>query len=155
MTYGTRLNEALTHAGKSRKDLADVLGCTPQAIGIVITWVGEKDRKLATEAHAVAARFLKVDGYWLATGNGEMVSMSNTDVAPVDSAQAATNNVATLEQSLEGLAHYMACLDESDRAEVMRSIAVLEKEPERHAKQAAGIRATVGTAFVQSARKAA
>ena len=73
MTYGKRLNAALIHAGKSRKALADFLGCTPQAIGIVITWIGEKDRKLGTESHAGAAKFLNVDSHWLATGEGKMV----------------------------------------------------------------------------------
>lgn len=94
MTYGKRLDEALAHAGKSRKALADVLGCTPQAIGIVINWAGEKDRKLETEAHARCAKFLKVDHYWLATGEGEMISETNHATAPVDTAQAAMNNVA-------------------------------------------------------------
>lgn len=94
MTYGRRLDEALTHAGKSRRALADVLGCTPQAIGIVINWVGEKDRKLETEAHARCAKFLKVDHYWLATGEGEMIIGSNQAHHGADTAQAAINTIA-------------------------------------------------------------
>jgi len=104
MTYGKRLEAALTHAGKSRKALADLLDCTPQAIGIVINWTGEKDRKLGTEAHAEAAKFLKVDSYWLATGKGEMVisryCKQNQPVAPVEPAQTATNNVALSNESV-------------------------------------------------------
>lgn len=72
MTYGKRLQEALTFAKKTRKQLADALGCTPQTIGIVIKWAGEKERKLSTEYHLDAARFLRVSAHWLATGEGEM-----------------------------------------------------------------------------------
>jgi hypothetical protein len=100
MTYGKRLDEALKHAAKSRKALADVLGCTPQAIGIVINWSGEKDRKLETEAHAEAARFLKVSDYWLATGKEDMILTRNQAQAHADTAQAATKMIATDVQML-------------------------------------------------------
>lgn len=72
MTYGTRLEAALVFAKKTRKQLADELGCKPQTIGIVITWAGEKDRKLSTDYHTHAAKFLNVNAHWLATGEGKM-----------------------------------------------------------------------------------
>ena len=74
MTYGTRLEAALVFAKKTRKQLADELGCKPQTIGIVITWADENDRKLSTIHHIHAAKFLKVNAHWLATGEGEMQS---------------------------------------------------------------------------------
>lgn len=72
MTYGKRLDKALGAAGKSRKELAAQLGCSPQAVGMVITGAGKQERFLSVENHAEAARFLRVDSYWLATGKGEM-----------------------------------------------------------------------------------
>lgn len=72
MTYGKRLKKAMTAAGKSRKQLATELHCSVQAIGMVITGGGKLERKLSTENSVKAARYLKVDGYWLATGDGEL-----------------------------------------------------------------------------------
>jgi phage repressor protein C with HTH and peptisase S24 domain len=74
MTYGKRLEAALRHANKSRSELAKELGCTPQTLGIVITWVGAKERKLSTDYHEKAAKFLAVGAQWLATGEGAMTS---------------------------------------------------------------------------------
>jgi transcriptional regulator with XRE-family HTH domain len=72
MTYGKRLEKAMEAAGKTRKELAATLGCSPQAVGMVITGAGKQERFLSVENHAEAARFLRVDSYWLATGKGEM-----------------------------------------------------------------------------------
>ena len=58
---------------KTRKELAVALGCTPQSIGMVLTGAGKSERFLSVQKHAAAARFLRVDSYWLATGNGAMV----------------------------------------------------------------------------------
>lgn len=71
MTYGKRLDEALTRAKKSRRELAEHLGCKVQAIGMVITGGGKVERSLSVVNHVKAARFLRVDSYWLATGDGE------------------------------------------------------------------------------------
>lgn len=77
MTYGKRLESALTASGKSRKELAAALGVSPQAVGMVITGAGGVDRYLSAEGSARAARFLRVDGYWLATGEGGMEPCAN------------------------------------------------------------------------------
>ena len=76
MSYGKRLEQAMAYAKKSRSSLANELGCTPQTIGIVITWAGDKERKLSTEYHEKAAKFLNVNTLWLATGQGEMTPSS-------------------------------------------------------------------------------
>lgn len=72
MTYGERLQKALTASEKTRKQLAVALGCTVQAVGMVITGGGKKERGLSAENNVKAAQFLRVDAYWLATGDGEM-----------------------------------------------------------------------------------
>lgn len=72
MTYGHRLKQALIFSKKSRKMLALELDCSPQAIGMVITWTGEVERRLSTEAHAMAAAYLGVSPQWLLTGDGDM-----------------------------------------------------------------------------------
>lgn len=66
--YGSRLEHALELAHKTRGDLARHLGVSTQAIGQVITG---STKSLTAENSARAARFLRVDHHWLATGEGE------------------------------------------------------------------------------------
>ena len=61
MTYGQRLKKAMVAANKSRKELAALLECTVQAIGMVITGGGKLERGLSAENNVKAARYLKVD----------------------------------------------------------------------------------------------
>lgn len=75
MSYGARLKEALTHAKRSRRELAGAIEQTVQSIGMVIN--GKADR-LSTVASAKAAAFLRVDHNWLATGKGSMVPVHTT-----------------------------------------------------------------------------
>ena len=72
MNYGTRLDQALTAAKKTRRQLATALGCTPQTIGVVINWTGDVERKLSTDYHRAAADYLRINPDWLLTGSGEM-----------------------------------------------------------------------------------
>ncbi len=65
--YGARLAEALRIAGRERQELADGINVSVQAIGQVIAG---KTKALTAENTALAARFLKVDQFWLATGIG-------------------------------------------------------------------------------------
>ncbi|MNK33417.1 hypothetical protein D3C87_518980 [compost metagenome] len=66
-TYGSRLAEALRLAGRERQELATAISVSVQAIGQVIAG---KTKALTAENSAMAARFLNVDSYWLATGEG-------------------------------------------------------------------------------------
>jgi transcriptional regulator with XRE-family HTH domain len=68
-TYGRRLLDALTAAGKTRRQLANALGITEQAVGNIVNG-GAKTFFMANNS-AEAAAFLGVDHYWLATGKGE------------------------------------------------------------------------------------
>jgi hypothetical protein len=82
MTYGQRLEKAMTHAKKTRAELAAALDCAPQTIGIVITWTGDKERTLSTKNHEAAARFLKVSPRWLLTEEGQMLGHMEQDAQP-------------------------------------------------------------------------
>ena len=86
MTYGKRLESALKHAGKKRKDLAKVLDYTPQAIGMVITGGGKAERRLSFESNQIAAKFLGVREQWLGKGEEPMLEPE----APKESSQQAT-----------------------------------------------------------------
>lgn len=66
-TYGSRLEEALRLAQRERIELATAIDVSVQAIGQVIAG---KTKALTAENSAKAARFLGVDAYWLATGEG-------------------------------------------------------------------------------------
>ena len=73
MAYGKRLQDALTRAGKTRRQLAAVLEVSPQAVGMVITGAGGLDPKLSALNNEKAATFLGVSRYWLLTGNDDPV----------------------------------------------------------------------------------
>lgn len=92
MSYGDRLDEALKAAGKTRGDLARVIGITEQAIGQVIN--GSTD-KLKARHSAIAARFLKCDHYWLATGEGAARSASPLSPLAADLARRFDADVPT------------------------------------------------------------
>ena len=90
MEFGKRLEEALRLSGKERKELADALGVSVQAIGQVI----KGDTKaLTAENCAKAALFLGEDLLWLATGDG---SPAAADFAKLDAYEA--NLVTTFRQ---------------------------------------------------------
>jgi hypothetical protein len=82
MNYGKRLDQALTHAKKSRRQLAQAIEQSPQSIGMVITG---KTERLSTTASAKAALFLRVDHNWLVTGKGSMTAATAApppDISP-------------------------------------------------------------------------
>lgn len=66
--FGTRLTKALALADKSQRELAEELGISVQAVGQVIAG---KTKAMTAENTARAARFLRVDHLWLATGEGK------------------------------------------------------------------------------------
>jgi len=68
MSYGERLDHALKLAKTDRKSLGAAISLSVQAIGMVIR--GESVA-LTAENSARAAKFLRVDHYWLATGDGQ------------------------------------------------------------------------------------
>lgn len=77
-TFAGRLGDALEKSGRSRIELAAVLRSSKGEMGVSQAAVGQAlggdTKALTAENCARAARFLGVDGYWLATGEGEMVA---------------------------------------------------------------------------------
>lgn len=68
-TYGKRLAHALTlPPERTRAELGAAVGITEQAVGSVIR---SKISQLKARHSALAARYLRVDHHWLATGEGE------------------------------------------------------------------------------------
>jgi transcriptional regulator with XRE-family HTH domain len=74
MTYGKRLKQAIELAGTDRAALAADLGVSVQAVGQVITGGRNGTQTFTASNNVKAARFLRVDPLWLATGEGDMVS---------------------------------------------------------------------------------
>jgi hypothetical protein len=70
MTYGKRLQQAMDTAKVDRKMLAQELGITVHAVGMVITGGGRSERWLSRANNQAAAKFLRVDSNWLFTGEG-------------------------------------------------------------------------------------
>lgn len=92
MTYGARLNEAIALAKSSRKALAAGLDISVQAIGDVING---KTKAFTAENNAKAARELRVDAHWLATGQGEPRS---SKVTPIREARRLADDETRIEQ---------------------------------------------------------
>lgn len=65
--FGSRLTRALALADKSQRELAAELGISVQAVGQVIAG---KTKAMTAENTARAARYLKINQLWLATGEG-------------------------------------------------------------------------------------
>lgn len=84
-TYGERLQQALTHAGKTVAELARQLVGPEGQRGISASSVHQVLRG-QTKAHTAencvrAARFLGVDPFWLATGQGPMLAHADPAIA--------------------------------------------------------------------------
>lgn len=79
MNYGERLEQAIKLAQSSRAKVAAATGISVQAIGQVITG---KTVALTAENSARAAKELKVDHHWLATGEGEPRSQKSSLFSP-------------------------------------------------------------------------
>jgi transcriptional regulator with XRE-family HTH domain len=77
MTYGKRLQQALERAKKDRAALAAELQVSVQAVGQVITGGRSGTQTFTAENNAKAARFLRIDPNWLATGEGEIAPAAN------------------------------------------------------------------------------
>lgn len=117
-TYGQRLEKALQAAQKDRQQLADALGVSVQAISQVI--VG-KTKALTAENSARAARYLKADWHWLATGTelGEAAShLSSTEQAwPFSLDRGEYDQLSDLQRSVldRVVTEYVrACLESKD-----------------------------------------
>jgi hypothetical protein len=81
--YGARLAEALAAARMSRVMLARKIGVTPQAVGQVL-----KTGSFSATNNAQAARVLRVDPDWLATGKPTTTAINGLQPSSFPSVQA-------------------------------------------------------------------
>lgn len=72
MTFPQRLAQALQLSGMKQSELAEAMGVKKQTISSYLTAKRDgEDRAMSASNAAKAARILKVDHYWLATGEGD------------------------------------------------------------------------------------
>lgn len=97
-TFSERLDLALSQAQKTRSELAKALrspkggmGVSPSAIGQLLDG---KSKAMSAENCLRAARFLSVDAFWLATGEGQMIARSG--LMPVSTARGGVSPETTL-----------------------------------------------------------
>ncbi len=76
--YALRVQEAMTLRGVKKAELAAAIGVSYQAVRQLLN--GESN-SFSVPAHARAARFLSVDDYWLATGEGVPTRTDHTPLA--------------------------------------------------------------------------
>lgn len=69
MSYADRLNQAMALRGKSRRELAEAMGISVQAVGMVCRG---QSGAFTAENNAKAAAFLRVSPDWLATEMGDI-----------------------------------------------------------------------------------
>lgn len=77
-TYADRLALALTHAQISRVAFSKAIGISPQATALVLSG---QTKALTAENTAHAARALRVNHYWLATGEGSMAEAMSPEAS--------------------------------------------------------------------------
>ena len=123
-TYGERLAEALTVAKKNRKDLADAMDISVQAIGDAIRG---KTAAFTAENNAKAAKLLKVNPNWLAGMDEEMALPSADGVSNVQSAL--TNTTPSLAVTLAHLGELLQRASPKTRAVVADLLGRYAQDP--------------------------
>lgn len=77
--YKDRLAQAMKNAGAGTQQLADGMGITYQAVKRMLDG---KSAAFSAPNNAKAAQFLQVNSDWLATGEGDMTTNRDSNVAP-------------------------------------------------------------------------
>ncbi|MDB5777578.1 MAG: hypothetical protein JWP38_3711 [Herbaspirillum sp.] len=116
--YGMRLDEALKLAEKDRQELADAITVSVQAISQVITG---KTKALTAENSAKAANFLKVDGFWLATGEGKSRPTADTVELPDKRQRNAETFLQRLDEEESELLTLYRCTDDEGRKRILEA----------------------------------
>lgn len=162
MELKDRIREAMEGAGLKPLQLAKA---TRRSSGAVTQWIDGTTKSLKADTASALERATGYRADWIVTGRGEKKLAITTpnikwslepqsgEVAQPE--QASSREVCTLEQSLEGLAAYLASLDESDRQDAMKMLSALADRPDKHVKVAAAIKAMVGAPFANQDRRAA
>lgn len=137
MSVHSKIREFREGRNLTHQQFADSVGVSR---GAVQQWEKEDGTAPNRKRQPVVAQFMGISVE-------ELMCQSTTPSSQPEKEN--SREVCTLEQSLEGLAAYLEGLDESDRQEAVKMLSVLSERPERHAKQAAAIRAMVGAPFCQ------
>lgn len=126
--FGQRLQAALVYARRDRPALARILRSpTSGAMGISVQAVGQvlngASKTLGAENTLRAARFLGVDAFWLATGEGTMV-------APPSAAEpgAVYGHRGSLDEALEQIGMALAQVPKPERDAVSQAFAGWAKD---------------------------
>lgn len=112
--FGPRLEEALKIAKKDRQELADAIGISVQALSQLI--IG-KSKSATAENTAKAAKFLGVDFFWLATGQGKPVG-PQTAAIQVSQETEPYSVISTTDEIIELIALYQQA-SERGRANIL------------------------------------
>jgi len=110
MLYGERLKLAMDkRSGElgrevTRKEVAEVAGCSVQNIGMILTNAKGDDQVLKTLAHARVCRFLRVNPDWLLEEIGDIepaqspgLSQSAQDIAELYDTIPTTNRIGRIQ----------------------------------------------------------
>lgn len=118
-TFADRLAQALADSGKDRSELASVLRSPKGQLGISASAIGQlldgKSKSMTAENCARAARFLSVNQYWLATGDGPRLE---SPVATDTPAHEPPGQYLTPDQVLGQFGDLLARVPESIRSSV-------------------------------------
>ena len=109
MSYGNRLQEAMTKAGLDRAAIARKLGISVAAVGLV---VNGKTKMFDAANHSAACELFGCRPVWLATGEGDMLSAEGSSRSLVTQSPSSTNPAALL----QALATHLNQVDPTQRA---------------------------------------
>lgn len=143
LTYGQRLQHAITEKKSSRAAVAKAVGVSVQAVGQVIR--GDTGAFTA-ENNAKAAKGLHINSHWLATGDGNMeladTSLAGSSHSPSSASATLTTGVASiaggrvamdLAAALQVVAYAAKSVDATARAHALDLIKLVVSNPEIHA----------------------
>jgi transcriptional regulator with XRE-family HTH domain len=151
MQLKDRIKEAMDSARLTKAGLARATKASP---GAITQWLTGETKSLKAETATSIERATGYRASWIVDGKGAKLIAdlpSNPPLATVNTAQAAINNVASLEQITEALAGYLMQMDDDGRDDAGDLLRKLAHKPEGHARTAAMLQA----AFHSGKRRAA
>jgi len=168
-TFAKRAKDRRTDLGLNQTQVAKLAGLKQPDVSKI-----ELGKIQQTTEILALARALKCNPDWLATGDGEMLpatatvnltapsatlvataTVQNQPLTLAVPAQAATNNVASLDHALGSLAAYLAQADDDTRTAAGGLLLALSKQPDNPAMMAALTALLTPSGFVETQRKAA
>lgn len=152
-TIAERLKAAREWKGWKQAQLAVAADVSTGTIGNIEAGIRQSKGSIPQIAAA-----LGVDYQWLANGKGEMLpapSAPNQPLAPVTYAQAAINNVSSLDVTLRSLSVHLAQVEPGRRESVVTLMASLVRTPDDDGLRAALTALLTPSGFAETPRKVA